>query len=335
MLLSIIHARKIFHLIHQLEYRRNWVILRYLMIFFFIGYLVVAFVVYAGYPNILSLLTGIVFFFGALFVFIVVRFGLMTITELIQKTNESELQNEKLEKSRQELKLINDELHAHNQELTKFNHIAAHDLQAPLHNISSIITLLERDHLDEFGPGAREYLSFITRSSERMRNLIIALLDYSKIGSEKQFQDVNSHQVMNEVVEDHDTIIKDHNVTVKFEHLPKIRAHRIELTQLFQNLLTNGIKFTRKSAHPIIEVTASEDDDNWHFVFSDNGIGIKDDDKDRIFNMFQRVHTMHEYEGSGIGLANCKKIVELHGGKIWVESKPNKGSQFHFTISRH
>ena len=151
----------------------------------------------------------------------------------------------------------------------------------------------------------------------------------------EMFADTEDLKVMNEVVEDHDTIIKDHNVTVKFEHLPQIRAHRIELTQLFQNLLTNGIKFTRKSAHPIIEVTASEDDDNWHFVFSDNGIGIKDDDKDRIFNMFQRVHTMHEYEGSGIGLANCKKIVELHGGKIWVESKPNKGSQFHFTISRH
>ena|SRR5690242_12080747 len=165
-----------------------------------------------------------------------------------------------------------------------------------------------------------------------MKVLIKDLLDFSRIGKKGNLERVDCNNVVNEVLADIALAIKESGANISIQNLPVICAYPTEIKQLFQNLLTNAIKFRKPGVSPQISICVKETKEGWEFSVKDNGIGIDKKYNDKIFVIFQRLHNRTEYEGSGIGLAHCKKIVELHGGNIWVESKPGEGCTFHFTI---
>jgi light-regulated signal transduction histidine kinase (bacteriophytochrome) len=167
-----------------------------------------------------------------------------------------------------------------------------------------------------------------------MQILIVDLLSYSRIGHYKNAQEVNCNQVAKEVLKDFDASIKTSEAEIKINDLPVIKGHYSEVKSLFQNLLSNAIKFRKKNAKPVIELGAEDRGTDWLFSIKDNGIGIDKVYHDKLFKIFQRLHPQNEYSGTGIGLALCKKIVELSGGKIWFESVPGKGSTFYFNIPK-
>ncbi len=237
-----------------------------------------------------------------------------------------------LERSNRRLEYTLDMVNGKNQELEQFAYIASHDLQEPLRTLSSFANLLEKRYqgkLDEMGD---MYLKNIQLSTERMRALIKGLLEYSRIGSEKVKAEVDCNQLLNDLIQDLNSIIEENGAKIEVNSLPALSAYPNELKQLFQNLIANAVKFRRRDVIPRIEVGAMENGNYWKFYVKDNGIGIEQEYLQKIFIIFQRLHSKKEYEGNGIGLAHCKKIAELHGGKIWVESKPNEGSLFYFTI---
>ena len=336
MLLALFGTRQIFKLLENMKYRQNWRILFYLMVFFFLGYLATAFIVWRGFNDILNLLTGVVFFFGATFVYIVVQSGLYTINDLKAKTMSIINQTQKLKISQEKLQLINNALNARNQELEQFNYMASHDLQEPLRTITSVISLLELEYGNKLGKNGDQYLAFITQAADRMRNLIKALLNYSKLGTkDKPLERADCNILMHEVIQSLDAAIRENNAVIEVGELPTIPVYRLEMMQLFQNLLSNAIKFRKKNVSPKVKITSGREGKYRRFSFSDNGIGIPEKHREDIFVIFKRLHTKGEYDGTGIGLAHCKKIVEMHDGNIWVESDYGKGCTFYFTILAH
>lgn len=229
-------------------------------------------------------------------------------------------------------KYINQVLLDKNVELEQFAYVASHDLQEPLNTINSFITFLENEH--QFNEEVTQCFGFIRESSSRLIQLITGLLLHSRIGKQGESTKIDLNQVVNGVLADMKTPIAEKKARVQVEgELPVIHAYPIEMRQLFQNLISNGLKFQRKDVYPSINISVKKNSNFWHFTVEDNGIGIEEKFLNRIFVLFQRLHTSNEYEGTGIGLANCKKIVDLHRGKIWVDSEYGKGSKFHFTIS--
>jgi ligand-binding sensor domain-containing protein/signal transduction histidine kinase len=226
------------------------------------------------------------------------------------------------------------ELEIKNTELEQFAYVASHDMQEPLRTTSSFVQLLQEQYKGKLDNQADKYLTFIARSSERMKILIKDLLDYSRIGRKKESVKVDCNQVLQDVLADIETAINETAAEIKADQLPVIHGYSTEMKQLFQNLAVNAIKFRRKDTHPQIKISAEQKDDYWEFAFSDNGIGMLEEHSERIFHIFQRLHTRTEYEGSGIGLAHCKKIAELHGGRIWVKSVLGQGSTFYFVIKK-
>ncbi|MBO9200320.1 MULTISPECIES: sensor histidine kinase [Niastella] len=225
------------------------------------------------------------------------------------------------------------ELEIKNKELEQFAYVASHDLQEPLRTTSSFVELLRKQYHGRLDEHADRYINYVVQSSDRMKTLIKDLLDYSRIGREKQFEPVNCDLVLAEVLADLAKVIKENQAVITAGNLPVVNAFQTELKLLFQNLISNSIKFQKQGVAPHIEISTTKENGYWHFQFSDNGIGIDKQYQQRIFIIFQRLHNRSLYEGSGIGLAHCKKIVELHGGKIWVDSEITKGSIFHFTIA--
>lgn len=221
-----------------------------------------------------------------------------------------------------------------NRELEQFAYVASHDLQEPLRNITNYAMLLEETVSDSLNNDARHFLNVITTSTERMKVLINQLLSFSRIGRNKEPQEVDCTKVLNEVITDITNLIKEHNATINSVDLPVVEANYIEIKQLFQNLIGNAIKFRKKDVSPIIVINARELDDDWEFSVSDNGIGIREEYLNKIFLIFQRLHSVEEYPGTGIGLATCKKIVESNNGKIWVTSIPGNGTTFYFTLPK-
>ena len=219
-----------------------------------------------------------------------------------------------------------------NKELEQFAYIASHDLQEPLRTVTSFAGLLEEEYTDKLDENARQYLEFITQASKRMSELVKGLLDYSRIGKGKEKVIVDCNQIVKEIQQDLSVIISETNAKIKVENLPTISAYSTELRLLFQNLISNAIKFRKNNQKPLIKISAKKTEQYYHFLIEDNGIGIANKHIEKIFIIFQRLHNKHEYNGSGIGLAHCRKIVALHGGEIWVESELKKGSSFHFTI---
>jgi PAS domain S-box-containing protein len=225
------------------------------------------------------------------------------------------------------------ELEIKNKELEQFAYVASHDLQEPLRTTSSFVELLRKQYHGRLDENADRYIDYVIQASDRMKTLIKDLLDYSRIGREKQFEPVDCNLAFAEVIADLAEVIKENDAVITAGPLPVVNAFPTELKLLFQNLISNSIKFKKPGVAPHIEVSTIKENGHWHFQIRDNGIGIDKQYQQRIFIIFQRLHNRSVYEGSGIGLAHCKKIVELHGGKIWVESEIGRGSTFHFTLA--
>ena len=225
------------------------------------------------------------------------------------------------------------ELTRSNADLEQFAYIASHDLQEPLRTVVSYLQLLESRYKNKIDKTAYEFINFAVDGAKRMHILINDLLAYSRIGTNKKiFSAVNCAKVIDVVLSNLQGIIQESSAEIIVEtKMPSVKGDQVQITQLFQNLIDNAIKY-RGSKAPVVKITATRKKSGWQFSFSDNGIGIGQEYKERIFVIFQRLHTREKYIGTGIGLALCKKIVEGHGGKIWVESELDKGSTFHFII---
>ena len=226
----------------------------------------------------------------------------------------------------------NQELARSNAELEQFAYVASHDLQAPLATIASYAQLLEKRYKDQLDSQAIKFIGNIVHGCTRMQTLIDDLLEYSRVGrSQKPFQLIDCNHAVQQAIANLQGAIRDTQTVVTYGELPAVMGDISQLVQLFQNLIGNAIKY-RHDAPPTVHITAGKQEENWLFYVSDNGIGIAPQHQERIFQIFQRLHTQREYSGTGIGLAICHKIVERHGGSIWVESESGQGSTFHFTL---
>jgi len=220
-----------------------------------------------------------------------------------------------------------------NAELEQFAYIASHDLQEPLRMVASYTQLLARRYQGKLGPDADEFIAFAVDGARRMQELINDLLTYSRVGTRGlELQAVDIGQVVDMVVSDLAASIAETDASVTHDALPTLRGDPIQLRQLFQNLIANGIKFHRRDVTPLVHVSAAQHGGTWTFRVADNGIGIEPQYLERIFALFQRLHNRADYPGTGIGLAICKKIVERHGGEIRVESEPGRGTTFVVTL---
>ncbi|MBI4056393.1 MAG: PAS domain S-box protein [Elusimicrobia bacterium] len=224
-----------------------------------------------------------------------------------------------------------EELARSNTELEQFAYIAAHDLQEPLRMISAYTQLLAKRYTGKLDKDADEFISYASGGAKRMSLLLRGLLAYARIGTQnKKLESTDCSVVLEQTLANLKIAIEKSNVRVTHDPLPMVMADSLQLAQLFQNLISNAIKFSGKD--PRIHISAERTGTHWTFSVKDNGIGMEVQYTDRIFSIFQRLHTEDEYPGIGIGLAVCKKIVERHHGKIWVESEPGKGSTFFFTL---
>lgn len=224
------------------------------------------------------------------------------------------------------------ELETKNKELEQFAYVASHDLHEPLRTISAFIEAFKWQYKGKLDEGADRYLDYITQSSLRMRDLLKNQLNYSRISEQETSSRVNCNEHLKQVIHDLTQIIQESNAAIQVNDLPHIEAYPVKLNQVFQGLIGNAIKFRKKERRLAITIHATKRKDCWEFVFTDNGIGIEPQYIDRIFYPFQRLHNRTDYEGSGMGLAICKKVVKFHGGAIWAHSIPGEGSSFHFTI---
>jgi len=232
------------------------------------------------------------------------------------------------------LREAHEELKRSNSELEQFAYVASHDLQEPLRMVSSYTQLLMRRYGDKFDKDAKEFMHYVVDGAARMKQLIEDLLAYSRVGTRaKNFGSADMEAALRRAITNLRVAIEEAGAAVTWDSLPTVRADDAQLTQLFQNLIGNALKF-RSASVPRIHVSASQLEDEWQLTVRDNGIGIERQYFERIFMVFQRLHNKAEYPGTGIGLAICKKVVERHGGRIWVESQPGEGSAFHFTLPR-
>lgn len=226
-----------------------------------------------------------------------------------------------------------EELKRSNGELEYFAYIASHDLQEPLRKIAGFTELLAKRYRREMGPDADRFIGHIVDSTNRMRTLINDLLSYSRITTRgREFSPVDLNAVLGQVLSDMELALKESGASVVSDTLPAVMADGPQMGQVLQNLIGNALKFQGESP-PRIQVSAVKNNGEWLFSVRDNGMGFEAEYAERVFLMFQRLHSGTEYPGTGIGLALCKRIVERHGGRIWAEPEPGKGTTFYFTIS--
>ena len=246
------------------------------------------------------------------------------------------LQREIQDRQKTELRLQQkaEALARSNQELEQFAYAASHDLQAPLRSITGFSQLLMKHADGKLDPRCDEYLEYIESSARHLHLLINDLLEYSRVGRvEHRPEWIEAGDAVRRAARMMDSEVKRRHVAILHANLPKVYADGGQLVQLFQNLIGNAIKYSRDEVPPEIRITGELRDKAWEFAVRDNGIGMEPHETERIFTIFQRLHTLDRYEGTGIGLSICKKIVELHGGRIWAESSPGEGSTFRFTLS--
>ncbi len=249
--------------------------------------------------------------------------------ELLTAQNDLRKSNDELEKRVADRTI---ELSRANVELEKFAYVASHDLQEPLRNVVNFSQLLEQRYADKLNHDGKEFVGYIQSSAQHMRILIDDLLAYSRLGAKAlSLSAVDCEKMLAEVLEDLKSATQKSACVIEHDPLPEILADAGQIKQLFANLLSNAIKF--RSAEPLrIHVGAALQGDHWTFTVRDNGIGINPKYFSRIFEMYERLHSMNTYPGTGIGLALCKKIVEEHNGRIWVDSEEGRGAAFHFSI---
>ena len=250
----------------------------------------------------------------------------------IEDISERKLVQELLQESLDTQTRYAQELTRSNAELEQFSYVASHDLQAPLSTIAGYAQLLEKRCHNQLDAQGNKFIRNIVNSCERMQALIDDLLEYSRVGrSEKPFDVIDCNLVFEDACANLQLAIRQDRASVTRGDLPRVRGDSFQLLQLFQNLIGNAIKY-RSSEAPMVHVGASRQGDSWVFSVQDNGIGIAEQYHPRIFQLFQRLHSQKQYSGTGIGLAICQRIVERHGGRLWVESEPNRGSTFYFSI---
>lgn len=240
-----------------------------------------------------------------------------------------------IKQAQRELEVRAEQLERSNEELERFAYVASHDLQGPLRTIASYLQLLEMRYKDKLDGEASEFIRFSVSGAKRMQLLIQDLLTYSRLSNTpKPFATVDLSEVLNTVQSNLEATIHNSRTQINVpDNMPAVFGDATQLVQLFQNLIDNGIKFV-KERNPVITVHFNENPNEWQFSVSDNGIGIREEFKEKIFQIFQRLHNDTEYTGTGIGLAICKKIVQLHNGRIWFDSREGDGTTFHFTIQK-
>ena len=209
-----------------------------------------------------------------------------------------------------------------NMQLENFAYMASHDLKAPIRTIVSFSQLLKRSLKDRLQENEEEYLQYISTGANSMKNLIEDLLTYSRVNTNNhQLEEVSLPRILERIQVDLQTALEDSRGSIKIKNIPdSIQADSTMMRQLFQNLLENAIKFRRPGIAPKVEIGCASTEDHWNFYIKDNGIGISPEFQEKIFLLFRKLHSSSQYEGTGIGLALCKKIVEQHGGKIWVDA---------------
>ncbi len=233
-----------------------------------------------------------------------------------------------------ELQRILAELERSNTELEQFAYVASHDLREPLRMISSFMELVRERSSDRLDEETNEFIQFAIDGSERMQKLIDALLVYSHLGAQaKTFAPTNCDEVLSQTLENLKIKVNESGAEIMADPLPVVMADDVQLLQLFQNLISNAMKF-QKDSQPKIKISVKEENHLYEFSIMDNGIGIDPQHVDQIFELSQRLHPQDEYPGAGIGLATCKKIVERHDGRIWLESELDQGSTFFFTLPK-
>lgn len=223
-------------------------------------------------------------------------------------------------------------LEARNEDLAQFAYVASHDLQEPLRMITAYLQLLSERYSGQLDEVADEFIDYALDGATRMRQLIIDLLAYAKIGrNDLVLTPLSLEDVLQQALANLELRLQETQVTITHDPLPDVTAEKTQMVQLFQNLISNAIKF-RNQTHPVIHIVARQESEHWVIQVRDNGIGIDPKMSKRVFTIFQRLHTRQQYPGTGIGLAICKKIVQTHGGTIWVKSEPGEGATFSFTL---
>ncbi|MDD1774857.1 MAG: ATP-binding protein [Methanobacterium sp.] len=251
-----------------------------------------------------------------------------------QLTNELQISNEELNLTQNKLRELVNKLETSNKELEQFAYVASHDLQEPLRMVGSFTQLLEMRYKERLDDDADDYIGFIVEGANRMKDLIDDLLAFSRINRKtKEFKLTDLKNALDDVILSLQTYIRENNAIITYDSLPIIKCDSSQIRQLFQNLISNAIKF-HSDKPPEIHISAQDTGKEWLFGVSDNSIGIETEHQKKIFDVFQRLHTRDEYQGTGIGLAICRRIVERLGGDIWVESELGKGSTFYFTIPK-
>lgn len=244
-----------------------------------------------------------------------------------------EERNERLQRTERQLEEAVTQLEESNERLEHFAYTASHDLQEPLRMVRRYLELAENRYGDDLDENCREFINFAVDGAERMSDMIDGLLEYSRVETQgDSFGTVDLDAVLDDVLTDLQFKIEETDTTVTREPLPTVEGDGRQLQQLFQNLLSNAIDYSGDEP-PRIHVSATRDGTEWTISIRDEGIGIDPADTDRIFEIFQRLHSIEEHTGSGIGLALCKRIVERHDGEIWVDSEPGEGATFSFTLA--
>jgi len=230
------------------------------------------------------------------------------------------------------IKEINDKLVEKNKEMEQFVYVASHDLKEPLRTLRSYSDLLMTNYGDQLDGLGMKSLEFMQRANIRMESLITGLLEYGLIGQNPELKEIDCSELINDLKIDLEGIITRTKTELLIGEMPTIKGYAVELRLLFQNLITNSMKFQNPDVNPEIHVSSKKVDSGWEFCVKDNGIGIAPENQKKIFSIFQRIHNRSDYEGTGIGLAHCVKVVKLHKGKMWVESTLGEGSSFYFFI---
>lgn len=220
-----------------------------------------------------------------------------------------------------------------NKQLEQFNYAASHDLKEPLRTISSFSSLILRTNKDNLNESGKEYLNYVVDASHRMWDLINGLSNYTQIGRKQKIEEVNVGNLVDNICVDLAAQIKERKVDFQISELPNISGYGLELRRLFQNLISNALKFNREGIPQIIKIQYERIEEGHLFSIEDNGIGIAEHHYDKIFEIFKRLNHKEEFEGTGVGLALCRRIVLMHYGRIWVESELGEGTKFLFIIS--